>query len=168
MQTRHSMAELNALSAADFVRVIGPVFEHSPWIARETSPRRPFAGMDELLAALCDTVRNASDDQKLSLIRAHPDLVGRMALTAESSGEQAAAGLDKLTRKEVVLFALQNEAYRQKFGFPFIICARLNKKEAIIEAFPRRLQNSREQEIRAALEEIYKIAALRLRDLIED
>jgi 2-oxo-4-hydroxy-4-carboxy-5-ureidoimidazoline decarboxylase len=168
MQTRHTMAELNALSAGDFVRVIGPVFEHSPWIARDTSPRRPFAEMDELLAALCNTVRNSSDDQKLALIRAHPDLVGRMALTAESSGEQAAAGLDRLTPEEVALFQRQNEAYRQKFGFPFIICARQNKKDAIIAGFARRLQNSREQEIRAALEEIYKIAALRLRDLIED
>jgi len=168
MQTRHTMAELNALSAGDFVRVIGPVFEHSPWIAQETSARRPFGGTDDLLGALCDTVRNASDDQKLALIRAHPDLVGRMALTPESSGEQAATGLNKLTPEEVALFQCQNEAYRQKFGFPFIICARLNKKDAIIAGFARRLQNSREQEIRAALEEIYKIASLRLRDLIKE
>jgi 2-oxo-4-hydroxy-4-carboxy-5-ureidoimidazoline decarboxylase len=167
MQTRHTMAELNALSAADFVRVIGPVFEHSPWIARETSPRRPFADTDELLNALCNTVRNAPDDQKLALIRAHPDLAGRMAeLTAESSSEQAAAGLNRLTRKEQL--ELQNWLYREKFGFPFVICVRLNTKKGILEEFARRLQNSREQEIRAALEEIYKIAGLRLRDLLEE
>jgi 2-oxo-4-hydroxy-4-carboxy-5-ureidoimidazoline decarboxylase len=169
MQTRHTMAELNALSAADFVRVIGPVFEHSPWIARETSSRRPFADADELVNALCNTIRDVADDQKLALIRAHPDLVGRMtALTAESSSEQAAAGLNSLTPEEVALFQSQNEAYRRKFGFPFIICARLNKKEAIIAGFARRLQNSRAQEIRAALEEIYKIAGLRLHDLLEE
>jgi len=162
------MAELNALSAGDFVRVIGPVFEHSPWIATETASRRPFSDVDTLLADLCDTVRKASDDQKLALIRAHPDLVGRMALTAQSSSEQAAARLNKLTLEEVALFQKQNAAYRQKFDFPFVICARLNKKEAIIEGFERRLQNSREQEIRAALEEIFKIAALRLRDLIKE
>jgi 2-oxo-4-hydroxy-4-carboxy-5-ureidoimidazoline decarboxylase len=170
MQTRHSMAELNALSAADFVRVTGPVFEHSPWVALETSGRRPFAGRDELLGALCDTVRNAPDDKKLALIRAHPDLAGRAALagtlTPESSGEQAAAGLNKLTPEEAALLQKQNEAYRRKFDFPFIICARLNKREAIFEGLARRLQNSRDQEIRAALEEIFKIAGLRLRDLM--
>jgi len=172
MQTRLSMAELNALDTAGFVRVVGPVFEHSPWIAEETAGRRPFADVDALLGALCDTVRNAADDQKLALIRAHPDLVGRAALagtlTAASSGEQAAAGLNKLTPEEVALFQQQNEAYRQKFDFPFVICARLNKKEAIIAGFARRLQNSREQEIRAALEEIFKIAGLRLRDLLKE
>ena len=166
------MAELNALSAGDFVRVIGPVFEHSPWIAEQTGNRRPFAAMDELLGALCDTVRNAPDEQKLALIRAHPDLVGRAALagtlTAASTNEQAAAGLDKLTPEEVALFQKQNEAYRQKFGFPFVICARLNKKEAIIEGFAQRLKNSRDQEARAALEEIFKIAHLRLQDLKKD
>jgi OHCU decarboxylase len=172
MQTRHSMAELNTLSAGDFVRVTGPVFEGPPWIARDISGRRPFAGRDELLGALCDTVRNAPDNKKLALIRAHPDLAGRAALagalTAESSGEQAAAGLNNLTPDEMALFQKQNDAYRRKFDFPFIICARLNKKEAILEGFARRLQNSREQEIRAALEEIFKIAGLRLRDLIEE
>lgn len=165
------MAELNALSAGDFVRVIGPVFEHSPWIAGQTAKQRPFAGADKLLGALCDTVRNASDDKKLALIRAHPELRPRKKagkLTAESLNEQAAVGLNCLTVEEEMLFEVQNEAYRRKFGFPFIICARLNKKDAIIETFAWRMQNSREQEIQAALEEIFKIAGLRLRDLIED
>lgn len=171
-QKRNSMAGLNALSADEFMRLIGPVFEHSPWIARETSGRRPFANQESLLAALCDTVRKATGGQQLALIRAHPDLVGRAALagalTTESTGEQAAAGLNRLTPEEIALFQKQNEAYQLKFDFPFVICARLNKKEAIIAGFARRLQNSREEEIRAALEEIFKIAGLRLRDLIED
>jgi OHCU decarboxylase len=106
------------------------------------------------------------------LIRAHPDLVGRAALsgtlTQSSTNEQAAAGLNKLTPEEVTLFQKQNEAYRKKFDFPFVICARLNKKEAIIEGFSQRLQNSREEEIQAALHEIFKIAELRLRDLIKE
>jgi 2-oxo-4-hydroxy-4-carboxy-5-ureidoimidazoline decarboxylase len=172
MHTRHSMAELNALSAADFVQVVGPVFEHSPWIASETAARRPFADSSQLQDALCDAVRAASDGQKLALIQAHPDLVGRLALagtlTAASAREQAAAGLNQLTPEEVALFRKQNRAYQQKFGFPFVICARLNHKEAILAGFERRLQNSREEEIRAALEEIFKIAALRLRDLLEE
>jgi len=169
---RRSIVELNGLAEADFVRVIGPVFEHSPWIAAATAARRPFADASQLLGALRDTVRNASAKQQLDLICAHPDLVGRMALagtlTAASTREQAAAGLDQLTPEEVALFRRQNHAYRQKFGFPFVICARLNKKEAILAGFERRLQNSREEEIRAALEEIFKIAALRLRDVVED
>jgi 2-oxo-4-hydroxy-4-carboxy-5-ureidoimidazoline decarboxylase len=167
MQTRHTIAELNALSAEDFVRLIGPVFEHSPWIAQQASARRPSATVQELLTALCDTVRHATGEQKLALIRAHPDLVGR-TVTAESSAEQAAAGLNKLTSDEVALFKQQNEAYRQKFGFPFIICARLNKKDAILAGFERRLPNSADEEMRAALEEIFKIAKLRLCDLIEE
>jgi len=172
MQTRHPMAELNALGVEDFVRVIGPVFEHSFWIARETSVQRPFAGISELLQSLCETVCQAANEQKLGLIRAHPDLVGRAALsgtlTQSSTNEQAAAGLNKLTPEEVTLFQKQNEAYRKKFDFPFVICARLNKKEAIIEGFSQRLQNSREEEIQAALHEIFKIAELRLRDLIKE
>ncbi|MGD0813065.1 MAG: 2-oxo-4-hydroxy-4-carboxy-5-ureidoimidazoline decarboxylase [Verrucomicrobiota bacterium] len=160
------MAELNALSAGDFVRVTGSVFENSPWIAQEAARLRPFPGSAGMLFAMCEVVRKAPDDQQLALIRAHPDLAGRLALTAESSSEQAAAGLNSLTPGETALFQRQNDAYRRKFGFPFVICARLNNKDAILDGFARRLQNSREQEIRAALEEIFKIAGLRLGDLI--
>ena len=120
--------------------------------------------------ALCEAVGNSSPDKQLALIRAHPDLVGRLALagqlTEESANEQASAGLDKMTADEVELFQKNNAAYKDRFGFPFIICARLNKKEAILAGFERRLKNSPEQEIKTALEEIYKIAELRLRDLI--
>lgn len=160
------MAEVNALSAEEFVRVIGPVFENSPWIARETVVHRPFSDREHLLGALCNTVRNATEKQKLALVRAHPDLAGRMKLTAESAGEQASAGLNSLTSEEAALFQKQNDAYRKKFDFPFVICARLNNKGVILEAMAGRLQNSREQEMHAALEEIFKIGALRLRDLI--
>lgn len=117
-------------------------------------------------AALCETVKQASDEEKMALIRAHPDLVGRAILTSESETEQASAGLGDLSAEEVRRFDDYNHAYQERFGFPFIICARLNKKEAILRAFPQRLENSREKEIETALEEIYKIAELRLRDLV--
>jgi len=114
-------------------------------------------------------VREAPQERQLALIRAHPDLVGRTALagtlTRESTGEQASAGLNALSPAEIALFQKQNAAYREKFSFPFVICARLNKKDAILAGFERRLQNSPEQEILAALGEIFKIAELRLRDL---
>jgi 2-oxo-4-hydroxy-4-carboxy-5-ureidoimidazoline decarboxylase len=167
---RYTMAQLDALSVADFTRIVGPVFEHSPWIAEATASTRSFENLDQLHRALCETVRTAPIKKQLALIQAHPDLVGRAALagtlTTESTKEQASAGLSNLTPAEIALFQKQNASYREKFGFPFVICARLNKKEAIIAGFERRLQNNREEEIKTALEEIFKIAELRLRDLI--
>ena len=165
-----SLAELNGLPRHKFIAVIGPAFEDSPWIAQETWLRRPFESFDALHGALCATVCAAGRQRQLSLIRAHPDLVGRAALTgsitAESTREQASAGLDRLTADEAGLFQDYNHQYTGKFGFPFVICARLNRKEAILNGFRLRLQNSREQEIKTALEEIGKIAWLRLKDLV--
>ncbi|MGZ4987423.1 MAG: 2-oxo-4-hydroxy-4-carboxy-5-ureidoimidazoline decarboxylase [Limisphaerales bacterium] len=169
-QQRYSITQLNGLSPADFTRIVGPVFEHSPWIAGVTASKRPFENLEQMNNALCETVRTAPVEKQLALIQAHPDLVGRAALagtlTTESTKEQASAGLGHLSPAEIALFQKQNAAYREKFGFSFVICARLNKKEAIIAGFERRLENSRDQEIKTALEEIFKIAELRLRDLI--
>src|SRR2546423_11653166 len=159
--------ELNALSREEFARALTPVFEHSPWVAARTADKRPIASRGELYAALCETVMKASDDEKLSLIRAHPDLVGRDLLTPESQSEQARAGLGMLSPDEVERFREYNARYRERFGFPFVICARLNKKKAILDAFPIRLQNSTGQEIETALREIFKIAELRLQDSVE-
>jgi 2-oxo-4-hydroxy-4-carboxy-5-ureidoimidazoline decarboxylase len=159
--------ELNAIEPREFTRLLAPVFEHSPWIAARTAEKRPFANAAEICTALCETVTKASAEEKLSLIRAHPDLVGREILTPESQAEQASAGLGNISSEERERFRECNAHYREKFGFPFVICARLNKKEAILDAFPIRLQNSREQEMETALREIFKIAELRLNDLIE-
>ncbi len=160
---------LNQVSREDFIRVIGPTFEHSPWIAELTWEHRPFEGLADLHKALCETVRKAGEERQRALIVAHPDLVGRAALagtlTSASTAEQASAGLTQLSQAEVSLFQQFNEEYRKKFGFPFVICARLNKKAAILSAFPQRLKNSRADEINTALEEIYKIAYLRLQDI---
>jgi 2-oxo-4-hydroxy-4-carboxy-5-ureidoimidazoline decarboxylase len=164
-----TIAEINSLSHDEFVRVAGPVFEYSPWIAEMTWSKKPFTGREQLHGALCETIEKSGRDKQLSLIRAHPDLVGRLALagqlTKESAQEQASAGLDQMTAEEVELFQKNNAAYKDKFGFPFIICARLNKKEAILAGFERRLKNSPDREMKTALEEIFKIAELRLRDL---
>ena len=153
------------MSHEDFTRVCGPVFEQSPWVAADVAGRRPFQELDALLGAMCDRVRGASVEEKLALIRAHPDLVGPMTMTDASRREQAGAGLTALSEPEIEWFQRQNAAYRQRFGFPFIICARLNRKEAIVAGFANRLHHSREQELETALEEIFKIAELRLRDL---
>jgi 2-oxo-4-hydroxy-4-carboxy-5-ureidoimidazoline decarboxylase len=161
------LADLNALEREEFTRLIGPVFEHSPWVVARTCSQRPFQSREDLHAALWATVAKASEDEKLSLIRAHPDLIGDEEITDASRAEQASAGLDHVAPEEVKLFRDYNRQYRERFGFPFVICARLHKKEAIARAFPVRLRHTREQEIETALDEISKIADLRLRDLIQ-
>ena len=158
--------EVNALDPELFTIRLRPVFEHSPWVAARTANARPFSSLDELHAALCRTVNEAREDEKIALIRAHPDLVGDAVLTNESRMEQQTAGLTAPSPEDIERFRDFNRRYREKFGFPFVICARLNKKDAILEAFPRRLENSRAEEIETALGEICKIAELRLRDLI--
>ena len=167
---QYNVAGLNELSREGFLRVVGPVFEHSPWIAELTWAKRPFESVGALHRALCETVLAADEPRKLALIRAHPDLAGRAArarkLTAASTQEQASRGLDKLSTEEAALFDKYNREYRERFGFPFVICARENNKEVMLTGFERRLKNSLQQEIEAALAEIFKIAELRLHDLI--
>jgi OHCU decarboxylase len=183
---RPTLGQLNAATREAFLAAVGGVFEHSPWIAerawdvsrppggRPGEPRvgQPFTSVANLHERLCRVVAVASPDEQVGLIAAHPDLVGRLAregrLTRESTAEQAAAGLTALSAEEAEAFERHNADYRAKFGFPFVICARENKKDAILAAFPRRLANTREQEVAAALEEIYKIAKLRLADAVWD
>jgi OHCU decarboxylase len=168
---RYSLDSLNGLPRDEFTRLVGPVFEYTPWIADRTWSRRPFRSVEGLHTALCETMASAGEEEQVSLIRAHPDLVGGAALagtlTPQSTHEQASAGLDTLSPEEIGLFQKLNREYMEGFGFPFVICARLNKKEAILAGFRRRLTNSREVEIQTALEEIGKIVWLRLKDLVE-
>ena len=166
-----TLDSLNSADRAAFTAALGHLFEHSPWVAEETWPRRPFASREALHAALCATMREAARDRQLALIRAHPDLAGRLAqqkkLTAESTREQASAGLDQLTDAELAAFTAQNDAYKEKFGFPFIICARLNAKAAILTAMATRVHHTPDAEFAAALGEIEKIAWLRLQDAVK-
>lgn len=165
-----TLHEINALDQPAFVARLGALFEDSPWIAAKAWYARPFASRDALHQALCQVMYEASEEQQIALIRAHPDLVGRAALagtlTAESTGEQAAAGLDRLSPDEIATFSRLNAAYRARFDFPFVICARENKKASILDGFETRLKHSRSEEIRIALGEIAKIARLRLHDAV--
>ena len=171
MPRRMTLEEINGLDRDGFVAALGLLFEGSPWIAAETWPARPFAGVTDLHEALCRTMREAPLERQVALIRAHPDLVGRAALAGtlspESTQEQASAGLDHLSPDEVATFARLNAAYRDRFGFPFVICARENKKESILAGFGARRGNTREREIATALDEIAKIAHFRLLDIVE-
>ena len=165
-----TLEQLNASDRAAFTAALGHLFEHSPWVAEETWPERPFRDAAHLHAALCARMRAAPRERQLALIRAHPDLAGRLArqrqLTAESTREQASAGLDRLTDAELATFVRLNAAYTNKFGFPFIICARLNATDAIVQAMRRRVETDPAAEFDAALAEIAKIAQLRLADAL--
>lgn len=139
------------------------LFEHSPWVEARADAR-PSSG--DRHADLMAVVREATREEQLALIRAHPELAGKAAvdgmLTGASAAEQASAGLDRLTQAEFARFHALNAAWRDKFGFPFIICVRLTDKAGILAAMERRLGNDRETEIATALDEIGKIVRLRL------
>jgi 2-oxo-4-hydroxy-4-carboxy-5-ureidoimidazoline decarboxylase len=157
---------LNAADRAGFVAALGEVMEHAPWVAEGAFAARPFANLPALHDAMVAAVRQADDAQKLALIKGHPDLAGKAAsegkLTADSKAEQAVAGLDRLTEEEFASFHRLNDAYRAKFGIPFIICVRRHGKESILREFERRLGHDFPSERDAALQEIFRIAALRL------
>lgn len=161
---------LNSLPADAFVEELGGIYEHSPWVAETVETRRPFPDITALAAAMREAVDTAPAETKLALIHAHPDLAGKLAragaLTAESTREQAGLGLDRLSDDEFALFSGLNASYRDRFGFPFIICARKHDRPGVIAAFRRRLGNTRDQEITEALRQIHDIAALRLADLV--
>lgn len=163
--------QLNVLSREEFLARLGHLFEHSPWVAEAAWARRPFRDAPQLQAELAAAMRAAPRERQLALIRAHPDLAGRLAqqrkLTAESTREQASAGLHALSDAELARFQELNDAYRAKFGFPFVICARLNAKAAILAAMETRAGNTTEREFDTALGEIERIAALRLQDVLK-
>lgn len=161
---------LNALDRAAFLALAGPVFEHSPWIAERAWAARPFDGIDGLHRAMMQVVESASADERLALLRAHPDLAGKAAragtMTADSVQEQAGAGLDRMSDDEYARFDRLNAAYRARFGFPFIVAVRYHTRASILAAYEARLGNDRDTEIAAALAEVGRITRLRLDALL--
>jgi OHCU decarboxylase len=153
-----------------FVELFGDIFEHSPWIAERTYDAGLTTGQDTtegLHAAMVNALSEATREQKLALINAHPDLAGRLKLadlTVDSRGEQSSAGLDSLTSEERDRFLKLNDAYRQKFGFPFIMAVKGRSKDEILAAFEERLEHETDQEFETALVQIELIALLRLKD----
>jgi 2-oxo-4-hydroxy-4-carboxy-5-ureidoimidazoline decarboxylase len=169
--TKVALASLNAADEAGFMAALGDVYEHAPWVAQAAFKQRPFAALAALHAAMMDAVRAAPRDQQLALIKGHPDLAGKAAragtMTVDSKAEQASAGLDRLSEAEFAQFHRLNNAYREKFGMPFIICVRRHSRDSILQQFERRLQNTMSAETETALGEIFRIAALRLDQRIE-
>ena len=157
----------------DFVARFGGVFEHSPWIAERAFDQGLPADCDSatgLHGALCSVFRAASDSERLGVLNAHPDLAGRLALagglTGDSTKEQASAGLDSLTPEELAHFTGLNDAYQEKFDFPFIMAVKGRSKGEILDAFETRIENDSETEFRTACGEVERIALLRLQDLV--
>jgi allantoate deiminase/N-carbamoyl-L-amino-acid hydrolase len=170
-----TLTELNSCSPVAFVDALRGIYEHSPWIPERAASKRPFASAASLKLALRDVVAQASEDEQLSLLRAHPELAGKAAiageLTRESTGEQASSGLNMCSPEEYATLHKLNADYSQKFGFPFILAVRgptgkgLTRRE-IIDTFARRLKNQRRDEMAEALRQVHRIAEIRLNDLL--
>jgi allantoate deiminase/N-carbamoyl-L-amino-acid hydrolase len=171
-----TLLDLNTCDAATFIDALRGIYEHSPWIPERAAFQRPFASLAALKLALQAAVSGASEDEQLSLLRAHPELAGKAAiageLTAESTGEQAASGLNRCSPEEYALLHRLNAAYNDKFGFPFILAVKgpTGKgltRQAIIATFERRLKNRRQDELQEALRQVHRIAEIRLNDLLK-
>lgn len=157
---------LNDVSVDRFVDVLGHIAEDSPSIARTASCSRPFASRDELAAAFERALRDADPACQLAILRAHPDLAGKLSMADASRREQHGAGLDSLTEEELSTFERLNTAYRERFGFPFIFAVRGATKHQILRAFETRLGRNVEVERREALSQVVRIMRWRLFDAV--
>lgn len=164
------LSELNQMPAADFTAALGAIFEHSPWVAEQAAAGRPFADVEALHAAMVEKIEAAGAAAQLKLIRAHPELGGKLAvrgeLTAESTQEQAGAGLNQCSPQEFAELTDLNARYGEKFGFPFILAVRGHSRQSIIAEFRRRIELTPEQEQQESLRQIYRIGLFRLQDLV--
>ena len=165
------LIELNELDQGAFTATLADIFEHSPWIGEATWKSRPFGSLEELHGGLCQTLDASDETRKLDLIGAHPDLAGKLAVAGEltdfSTAEQASAQLDKLTPEQFEKMSNLNRRYKEKFGFPFIICVKEHTQAGIFKHFEDRVNHTAEVELDAALFQIKRIAWHRLNDLIQ-
>lgn len=158
----YSIAQINQMSQAEFVTVLGSVFEDTPTIAQQTWFHRPFSDRADLHQKMLGIVQAMSREDQLALIQAHPDLGSKAKMAEASVQEQAGVGLDRLSPAEYDRFHTLNQAYKDKFGFPFIIAVKNHTQETILAAFEHRLTNSMDEEMAQALIEIAQIAGFRL------
>jgi len=170
MPERLTVADLSSLDRDAFVAAVGAVFEHSPWVMERAWEKRPFGSRDALLAELGDVLREAGREHQLSLIKAHPELAGKLAiraaLTADSAREQAGAGLAECSPEEFASLQQLNAAYREKFSWPFIVAVKGLNRQQIIAEMTRRIERTPDEEFAEALAQILRIASFRLDDLI--
>ena len=162
---RLTLAAVNAMPRPQAEAALAAIFEHAPWVAAQALAGAPFATVASLHDAMMQALRTAAAERQLAVIRAHPDLGSKFAraeLTAASRAEQGALDLDRLSDEEFARFEQLNANYRERFGFPFIICVRRHTRDSILIQFERRLANSADDERAAALDQIGLITRLRL------
>jgi 2-oxo-4-hydroxy-4-carboxy-5-ureidoimidazoline decarboxylase len=160
----YTIAQINQMSQENFVEALGSIFEDTPTIAAQTWHKRPFRDRTHLYQGLISQMLELSDGDKMALMRSHPDLGSRLKMAPDSIAEQAGAALDRLSPQEYDRFMALNEAYKHKFGFPFIMAVKGQTKETILKAFEARLNHDFQVERERALEEIAKIVQFRLGD----
>lgn len=163
-----TLAETNSITEAAFIERFGDIAEHSAWVAERAALSRPFAAHDALVDAFQRAVATATRPEQIELLRAHPDLAGRAALAPESQREQRGSGLDSLSPAELDRFTALNDAYRRRFGFPFILAVKGAGKDAILEAFEARIAGGRVEEFWVALSQVLRIIRFRLEDRIDE
>lgn len=163
---QYPLSEINDMRKDTFVAVFGGIFEASPWVAEDAWQSIPVDNADDLAEALFGIVRNAGRERQLALLRAHPELGAHKLLTGYSEREQANAGLTEEEAGRTELLADLNRRYRDKFGFPFILAVKGLDPDKIIMRFRARLQNDPEHEFKECLEQVFRIAAFRLEDLL--
>ena len=167
---RAANAALRDMNRETFLAAFAGVVDDSPWVAEAAWEDAPFASLDELHAAMAGVIASAGRDRKLALLRAHPELAGKAAadgrVTKESRREQSGAGLAGLTAGEHARFRDLNRAYRERFGFPFIVAVRNLAKDEILRSLAERLGNAPEAEFERCLSEVAEIVRLRLADRI--
>ncbi|MGN7458049.1 2-oxo-4-hydroxy-4-carboxy-5-ureidoimidazoline decarboxylase [Paenibacillus pasadenensis] len=168
MSGQVTIAELNAMTPEAFAKTLGGIYEHSPWVAERAAAGRPYAGREELHAAMERAVREAGEEAVLALLRQHPDLGARLVMSEHSVAEQQGAGLDRLSPEEYETFSALNRQYVERFGFPFILAVKGKDKDGILQALQERTPREREAELEQALREIGRITGFRLADLIAD
>jgi 2-oxo-4-hydroxy-4-carboxy-5-ureidoimidazoline decarboxylase len=161
-----TLEQVNTLSADAFVKSFGDVAEHSPWVAEAATKVRPFATRDTMIGAFEAAVRQSPKQSQLDLIRAHPDLATKAKLTADSSREQAGAGLGSLSPEEFARFTKLNNLYKDRFGFPFIFAVKGATKHQILASFEERVDNTPDQEFETALTQVCRIFRFRIEDRV--
>lgn len=164
----YSLEELNEADEGTFVAALGDVYESSPWVAERVAADRPFASVEGLHDHMAGAVDDASEERKLELLRAHPDLGEQTEMTDASETEQASAGLDELQPDQYETFQRLNETYRDRFGFPFIMAVKGASPDEIQAAMEARIDNAEPEEFRTALEQVHEIARLRLEEWVDD
>lgn len=157
---------VNAMNISQFIAAFGDVAEHSPWVAEAAAGQRPFASRDAMVEAFTGVIKAAPREAQLALIGAHPDLATKARLTADSTREQAGAGLDMLDPAEFAHFTTLNNRYKARFGFPFIFAVRGATKHQIIESFERRVDSRPDDEFDTALQQVCRIFRFRIEDRV--